>query len=178
MYRCTYKNTIKELQEALDTEDARKELLELLDHEPGSEEDQPFLPNPGDAIDEDEAEEIEIKEDKYFGLVKKLIESNLVGNNYASSLSRLTCSPVSYSITREHLLKFLTDVKGEKDAEEVAQHLLEAKFLRKFNDHQESGKVTFDDSLYIVTGLEAQADSRCLNTLKMSSSVLTSLREN
>ena len=99
MYRFTNKSTIKELQEALNTEDARKELLETLDHEPGSEEDYPLLPNPGDALDEDEAEEIEIEEDKYFGLVKKLIESNLVGNNYASLLSRLSCSPVAYSIT-------------------------------------------------------------------------------
>ena len=77
-------------------------------------------------------------------------------------------------VTGEHLLKFLTDVRGAKDAEEAAQHLLEAKFLRKFTGHPESGKVSFDDSLYIVTGLEAQADSRCLNTFKMSSSVLTS----
>ena len=161
----------KELQEALDSDDARKELLELLDHEPGTE-DQPLLPNPGDAIDEGELEEIKIEEDNQFGLVKKLVESNLVGNNYASISSRLTCSPVKYSITGINLLKFLTDV-GEKDAEVVAKHLLESKFIRKFNNQEE--KIAFDpDCIYIVAGMEAQSDTKCLNTFKMSSSVLTS----
>ena len=161
----------KELQEALDSDDARKELLELLDHEPGTE-DQPLLPNPGDAIDEGELEEIKIEEDNQFGLVKKLVESNLVGNNYASISSRLTCSPVKYSITGINLLKFLTDV-GEKDAEVVAKHLLESKFIRKYNNQEE--KIAFDpDCIYIVAGMEAQSDTKCLNTFKMSSSVLTS----
>ena len=162
----------KELQDALDTEESREELLQTLDSEPSSD-GQPLLPNPGDAIDEGGLEEIKIEEDQHFSIVKKLVESNMVGNNYVSFSSRLTCSPVRYSITGVELLKFLSDVGETDSAESVAKNLLVSKFIRKYQDQGE--KVLFDPYiLYVVSGMEAQSYSRCLNTFKISSSALTS----
>ena len=170
-FNSTHVGGNKELQEALNATEAREELFKILNQEPVTE-DQPLLPNPGDAIDDEDEEDISIEEDKYFGLVEKLTVHNLVGSNYTSFSSRLTCSPVKNSISGENLLKFIGDA-GEKKPDEVAKHLLESRFLRKVSDHGEKAAFT-PEALYVVAGLEAQSEAGCLNTMVMSSSVLAS----
>ena len=68
------------MKEALDQEDSRQELLDIVKEAPDeSDQDLPLLPNPGDAIDDGEEEEpLKLDTDPHFHLVEKLVEKPVV----------------------------------------------------------------------------------------------------
>jgi len=155
----------KELQEALDNEEEKKELLDVLSQE-ASVEELPLLPNPGDALEDvDDEVKIDLEQDKYYPIIEQLIQSKAAGDNYpaGSCFIKLFSSPVKYSIPEGDLTKIISEA-GNEDTKKVVEHLLEARLLREVPNHGD---------LLVVTGLEAMSNTQCLNTSQMSSSVLT-----
>jgi len=130
------------------------------------------MPNPGDAIDKDESrEDVKMEQDKYYHLIEKLSKQS--GANHAGDAScfgKMFGSTVKYSLPGAVLIKMISDEVSDEDAEKVAQHLLESRFLRRHD-----GEGWSEDGVYVLTGLEAvEADTKSLNTFKMSSAVVTS----
>ena len=174
-FNARYVGGNKELQESLDNQEVRKELLDILNTDPVND-DLPLLPNPGDAIESDDMEEVVVEKDKYFHIIEKVSNNcSIAGDHYESEscLMKMFSSPVKHSISGKDLMKVITD-EGETDAEKVALHLLESRFLRKVSGPED--KSWSPDDLYILTGLEARSYSgtKCLNTFKMSSAPLSS----
>ena len=163
-FNSTYIGGNKELQEALNDEERRKTVLEVLSTEPG--DDMPVLPSPGEALSVDgELEaEYELETDPNFHLIERMIEKGLPRTNSVSGYCRLWSPGVKHSVRQQDLLNFL-EAEGETEGERTVEQLVSERFLRR---------VTGESELYVVTGLESRDQSLALNTFKLSSSVIPS----
>ena len=163
-FNSTYIGGNKELQEALNADEKRKSILEILYTEPG--EDMPVLPSPGEAlsVEGDVEAEFEMKTDPSFALIEKMIEKGLPGTNPVSGYCRLWRAGVKHSVRQQDLISFL-EAEGEREAERTVEQLVGQRFLRR---------VTGESELYVVTGLESRDQSAALNTFKLSSAVIPS----
>ena len=162
-FNSSYIGGNKELQEALDDVEKRKNILDILESEPG--DDLPVLPSPGEALNVEGPElEFEMKTHPMFHLVEKMIEMNIPGHNTVPGPCRLWSSAVKNSVREKELLAFLTD-QGEAQPEQTVETLLTASFLRR---------VAGESELYVLTGLESREQSQALNTFKLSSAVIPS----